>query len=68
MSSMMIDLGWCMARIRSDRAHLTIVAPSAETQLGFIPSATVHIDGKQDLIALRDALISALPLSDGDRP
>ena len=55
---MVIDLGFCMARI--NKMTLTIVSPEDSSDTVYMPASSVSIFGKSNLIALRDSLDKAL--------
>ena len=57
--STLIDLGYCVAKLRMDR--LTIMSPDDSGEY-YIPAQSISIYGDKNLIALRDALNKAYPI------
>ena len=58
-----IDLGWCMARLDVKGKKLTIVSASDPGEHAYTPAESVTIYGDAQMMALRDALIEAYPVS-----
>ena len=54
-NTVVVNLGWCVAKIEPDRPRLTILSPSDQSEGYHIPAQDVVVCG-DGLIALRDAL------------
>jgi hypothetical protein len=59
----LIDLGWCMARLNTRDNSLKIVSPDDASDSLYQPPTCVSIFGAEPLLALRDALNAAYPVS-----
>lgn len=58
---MLIDMVWNVAQLNPEKGRLTIMAPSSEDGF-FSPAQSISIYGKEHLISLRDALLTAYPI------
>ena len=56
----LIDTGWCVGVLLDNK--LIITSPDYVDGAVYTPSVSVHIVGKDGLIALRDALIAHYPI------
>jgi len=61
---MLVELSWCVVRIKDDASKMTIISPSAEENGVFYPSQDINIYGQKDIKELRDALIEVCPLEE----
>lgn len=61
MSTKVIDLGWCIAKLDVHNKKLTIVSPSDSSENNYMPAESVAVYGEAGLIALRDVLNEAFP-------
>ena len=56
-----IDLGWCIARLNTEKNLMTIVSPADASEHTYQPSESIHVWGIDGLTKLRDALNEAYP-------
>ena len=54
-NTVVINLGWCVAKIEPNRQKLTILSPSDTSGSQYIPAQEVIVFG-DGIIALRDAI------------
>jgi hypothetical protein len=57
-----INLGWAMARIKTEHNSITIVSPADQIGEDYVPPYSIYIQGKENIEALRDAIIKAYPI------
>jgi hypothetical protein len=58
-----IDLGWCIARLNTDKNLMTIVSPSDASEHTYQPAESVVVWGVDALGRLRDTLNEAYPMT-----
>jgi len=58
-----IDLGWCIARLNTDKNLMTIVSPADASEHTYQPAESVVVWGVDGLGKLRDALNVAYPVT-----
>ena len=46
---MLVELSWCVVRIKDDASKMTIISPSAEENGVFYPSQDINIYGQKDI-------------------
>ena len=59
--SIVVDLGWCMARLDKNRGYLTFVSPCDSNETSFIPAQSVGLWRQADILTLRDFLNEQFP-------
>lgn len=62
MPNKMIDLEWCLAKLNAAENRLIFASPASVEADTYIPAGSMHIQGRSNLIALRDALNEAYPV------
>ena len=58
-----IDLGWCIARLNTDKNLMTIVSPAHASEHTYQPAESVVVWGVDALGRLREALNEAYPVT-----
>ncbi len=59
--NVVLDLGWCMARLDPSKRTLTIVSPSDSGEPSYSPAESVMIYGADKLQALAKAISADFP-------
>lgn len=57
----LIDLGWCIARLDTEKQRLTVMTPADLEEDIFVPAASVVIYGTPAIKRLRDTLNEEYP-------